>query len=289
MFRNEHDASFVALDNARGVNVVAQNGNGLSSISVGGLRKFVNHNIHGYLAFVRVLAVAVPETGVRHMYDDFRRIRLRCRDPGFADELAPLARWTLNASAAETYGGPAVELVGDASVSGAGLDCAGRADSFAAVPVTPCLNAIRDGLTLSLWVYPRSSAAGVLFSGLGVVIEQAAPLGVLVVRINPALGTTALAVGVPLNLTKWTLVTATLDSGSLSVYLNGVLVQRAGGFGVVRPVSVPSANVSIGRQFNGLIRDVRLYRTALTATAITTTLLPQVRMKARCGAGRGGS
>jgi len=84
-----------------------------------------------------------------------------------------------------------------------------------------------------------------------------------------AFGTTAL----PVN--TWSHLALTYDGATLSLYVNGALVSSVARTGAIATSTNPlqiGGDGLFGQNFNGLIDEVRIYNTALTAAAIQTDM-----------------
>lgn len=144
--------------------------------------------------------------------------------------------------------------------------------------------ALHNGFTVSAWVKPDTNGA----NSLGRIVDKSestislngfsmylrnntAPLRSFSFNVNDATAIDSLANTVPLNV--WTHVVATATSGgNVVLYANGGSVQT----GTLNPTSqITTTNPlyvgsyeNSGRQFDGIIDDVRIYDKPLSATEV---------------------
>ena len=134
------------------------------------------------------------------------------------------------------------------------------------------LSTTLSAATFSCWIYMKNPFAGAgvigsrnsIYSGIAFRTDATSNIRILwrdSVLMNPA-------TAIPLN--KWTMVTATVDSTTGSVYFNGE--YQTGSTGSYSSFTTSGALIGYDgfstRFFNGKIDDCRIYNRALTATEV---------------------
>ena len=139
---------------------------------------------------------------------------------------------------------------------------------------------LTSGMTLEAWVQPATATSSwrdVVYKGSDAFYLEASsssggsPVGGGIIGNShaEALGTSALPTG------AWTQLAATYDGAMLRLYLNGAEVSSLARTGSILTTNNPleiGGDGLFGQFFNGLIDEVRVYKTALTASQIQTDM-----------------
>ena len=140
------------------------------------------------------------------------------------------------------------------------------------------------GMTLEAWVNPATTAAAwrdVIYKGndnyylMGTTDHSGAPAGggTFAGANANAFAASALATN------SWTYLATTYDGANLRLYVNGTLAATQAKTGTItsstNPLTIGSDPIW-GQYFNGLIDDVRIYNTALSASQIQTDMATPV-------------
>ena len=159
---------------------------------------------------------------------------------------------------------------------GNGVTFDGTHSGAVEIPMSDSLAAMANAFTLEAWVKPAT------VSGYNPVIERTDYANLLLVLVpggNPAAVVTlghnsyqiAAPAGLPTN--TWSHVALTYDGSALRLYVNGIHVASTSASGALPSTVLP---FSIGRpwwgEFAGSLDEVRLYRAALSATAIAADM-----------------
>jgi chitodextrinase len=138
-------------------------------------------------------------------------------------------------------------------------------------------------LTLEAWVNPATTVTAdwnaFIYKGLDTYVlasyPSGVPLGAATVGSTLVLPTGA----APLAANKWTHLATTYNGTSVRLYVNGVLISSLPATGVLAVSTNPlelGGSLLDGGAFAGLLDDVRVYNTALTATQIRTDMATPV-------------
>ena len=147
------------------------------------------------------------------------------------------------------------------------------------IPNSPSLQ-LTTGMTLEAWVNPSAVSSAwrdVVYKGNDNYYLEATSTngskpdaGVIAGgSYGDAFGTATLATN------TWSFLTETYDGGTLRLYINGTQVAATAHTGAITVSSNPlqiGADSIYGQYFKGLIDNVRVYNTALTAAAIQTDM-----------------
>ena len=140
------------------------------------------------------------------------------------------------------------------------------------------------GMTLEAWVNPATTTAAwrdVIYKGndnyylMGTTDHSGVPAGggTFAGANANAFAASALATN------SWTYLATTYDGANLRLYVNGTLAATQAKTGAItsstNPLTIGSDPIW-GQYFNGLIDDVRIYNTALTASQIQTDMTTPV-------------
>ena len=139
---------------------------------------------------------------------------------------------------------------------------------------------LSSGMTLEAWVDPASVSSAwrdVIYKGndnyylMGTTDHSGVPAGAVAVA-----GSSAHAYGagtLPAN--SWSYLAATYDGTTLRLYVNGTLAASQAASGAItssiNPLTIGSDPIW-GQYFNGLIDQVRIYNTPLSASQIQTDM-----------------
>jgi hypothetical protein len=163
--------------------------------------------------------------------------------------------------------------------SGGALSFDGATGARVTVPDTASLH-LAEGMTLEAWVNPSATVTttwqAIIYKGLDVyLLGTNSPTGFPVG--GGKMGTKdVLASGVALlPLHSWTHMATTYDGTTLRLYINGAEVSSLPATGQIHDSTAPleiGGSLADGGLFAGLIDDVRVYSTALTAAQIRTDM-----------------
>ena len=148
--------------------------------------------------------------------------------------------------------------------------------SLATAADTPSLDAT-SGLTLEAWVKPNAFAAAQTILAKeragggfpwGLELDNGIPTAYVTAATNASATATS---ALPAN--AWSFVASTYDGSTLRVYVNGSQVASSPVSGTLATsngtLSI-GAHAAWGEHFNGLLDNVRVYTTALTAAQLST-------------------
>ena len=159
--------------------------------------------------------------------------------------------------------------------SGGALSFGGTTAGRVTVPDAASLH-LTEGMTLEAWVNPSATVTttwqAVIYKGLDVyLLGTNSPTG-FPVGGGKMGAKEVLTSGVALlPLHSWTHMATTYDGTTLRLYINGAEVSSLPDTGRIRDSTAPleiGGSLADGGPFSGLIDDVRLYSTALTAAQI---------------------
>ena len=143
---------------------------------------------------------------------------------------------------------------------------------------------LTSGMTLEAWVRPAVAATGwrdIVYKGNDNYYLEASsangnrPVGGAIIGSSQtqAFGTAPLAVN------SWVYLVETFDGSTLRFYVNGAQVSSVARTGALmtssNPLQIGSDSI-YGQYFNGLIDEVRIYNTALSAAQIQTDMTTPV-------------
>jgi ELWxxDGT repeat protein len=154
------------------------------------------------------------------------------------------------------------------------LQFSGGNSSFVTIADTPSLE-LTTGMTLEAWVDPTAAANGwqdAMYKARdNYYLETASPSGAPVAGGTAGSMDTGPSAKNPLPTNTWTFLTATYDGTSMILYVNGMPMASVTVSGNLATSTNPlqiGGDSFYGQYFQGLISNVRIYSTALTAAEI---------------------
>jgi hypothetical protein len=140
---------------------------------------------------------------------------------------------------------------------------------------------LTSGVTLEAWVYPAANQSGwrtiVQKEVDSYLLHASSGAGSLKPAGGVTVGSQVPTIFAPnaLPVAAWSHLAVTYDGSNLRLYVNGNLARSTGQTGPVVPSSSPlwmGGNSPYGEYFNGRIDEVRVYKTALSASQIQTDM-----------------
>jgi hypothetical protein len=207
----------------------------------------------GRLAFPELPPVPVPSAAAADLVGHWDFAKLH-------------GQWVLDASGHHHAGFLTVPMRTVPGKLGTALELTGA--GYVEIGTAPDLN-LTDGMTLALWVNPRTKGSMRLIDkgpagGASAYLLDTNPANNL--RVITNLNAMSNPVELPQN--QWSHVAATYDGQALRLYLNGKLLQEVKATGTLSATDLPlrlGADSTGYSRFVGLMEDVRVYRRALSA------------------------